>query len=150
MAAGTFTVYGAAVEAIAEARMDLDGGTFVATLHTGSYTPSSNVDDTWSDVSATEFSTGGNYTAGGQALSSVTTNRSGATVTFDAADLTWSNVTLSAAKYLIVTLRAGGSLVGGDLLLGYVELESGGTVSPSAAALTVTWNASGLFTIART
>jgi len=71
-------------------------------------------------------------------------------VTFDAADLVWSNVTLSAAKYLVVTKRAGGSLVSGDLLLGYVELESGGTVSPSAAALTVTWNASGLFTVART
>lgn len=150
MAAGTFIVYGAAIEAIAKNTIDLDTHTFVATLHTASYTPSSNADDTWSDLSATEFSTAGNYTAGGQALSSVTVTRSGATVTFDAADLTWANVTMSAVKYLVVTMRAGGSLVAGDLLLGYVELESGGTVSPSAAALTVTWNASGLFTIART
>ena len=150
MPAGTFIVYGAAIEAILKTTIDLDGSTFVGTLHTASYTPSSNADDTWSDVSATECPTAGNYPEGGQSLASVTVTRSGATVTFDAADLVWSNVTLSAAKYLVVTKRAGGSLVSGDLLLGYVELESGGTVSPSAAALTVTWNASGLFTVART
>jgi hypothetical protein len=149
MAAGTFTPYSAAVEAIAKALLDLDGSTIVATLHSSSYTPSVNADDTWSDVSATELSTAGGYTAGGQSLASITVTRSGAVVTFDAADVTWSSVTLTA-KYLVLTKRAGGSLTGTDLLLGYVELESGGTVSPSGANLVVTWNASGIFTITRT
>ena len=42
---------------------------------------------------------------------------------------------------------ANGALASTDDLLAYCELEVGGTVSPSAAALTITMNASGLFTI---
>jgi hypothetical protein len=149
MAAGTFTVYGAAVEAIAKNPIDLDTGTFVLTLHTSSYTPTVNTDDTWSDVSTTEFTTANGYTAGGKVLT-MSVTRSGATVTVDADDQSWTSSTLTSVKYGIVTQRAGGSLVAGDLLLGYFELESGGTVSTTNGTLAVNWNASGLFTIART
>jgi len=149
MAAGNFTVYGAAIEGIAKGTIDLDTDSFRVTLHSTSYTPNANADDTWSDVSSTEFPTAGGYTADGVALASVTVTRSGATVTFDAADVSWTSSTLASVKYAVVTKRAGGSLASGDLLLGYIELESGGTVSTTSGTLAIAWNASGLFTIAR-
>lgn len=150
MAAGTFTVYGAAIEGLAKGSIDLDTDTFVATLHSSSYTPSSDADDTWSDIKTTELSTGSGYTAGGVALTSVSVTRSGATVTFDADDVSWTSSTLTA-KYVVITKRAGGSLADADLLLGYAQLETGGggTVSTTNGTLAVNWNASGLFTIAR-
>lgn len=148
MAAGTFTLYGAAIESIAKGAIDLDTDTFVAVLVGAGYTPSNDADDTWSDLSAEELTTGSGYTAGGIALSSVTVTRSGATVTFDAADLSWTSSTLTA-KYVVLVRRAGASLVAGDLLLGYAELEAGGTVSTTNGTLAVNWNASGIFTIAR-
>ena len=150
MPAGTFTVYGAAIEGIAKGNIDLDGSTFVAVLVGAGYTPANDTHSTWADVSANELSTGNGYTAGGVALSSVTVNRSGATVTFDAADISWTSSTLTA-KYVVVVRRAGASLASGDLLLGYAELETGGagTVSTTNGTLAVNWNASGLFTIAR-
>jgi hypothetical protein len=149
MPAGPFIPFSAAVEAVTKANLDLDGSTIVATLHGASWTPAVNADDTWSDLSASEFATAGGYTAGGQALASITVTRSGAVTTFDAADVTWSALTMTNVKYLVLTRRAGGSLAAGDLLLGYMELESGGVVSPSAQNLTVAWNASGIITFTR-
>lgn len=149
MAAGAFVVYTAANEAIHKNLIDLDTDTIVWTLHSSSYTPSANADDTWSDVSATELATAGGYTAGGGTLGSKTVTKSGAVVTFDAADISLPSSTFTA-KYLILTKRAGGSLTGTDLLLGYFELESGSTVSPSGGTFAVTWNASGIFTSTRT
>ena len=149
MPAGPFIPFSAAVEAVTKANLDLDGSTIVATLHGASWTPAVNADDTWSDLSASEFATAGGYTAGGQALTSITVTRAAAVTTFDAADVTWSALTMSNVKYLVLTRRAGGSLVAGDLLLAYMELEAGGVVSPSAQNLTVAWNASGIITFTR-
>lgn len=145
MAAGTFTLYGAAKENIAKALIDLDTDSFVVALLGAGYTPSVNVDDTWSDISANQI-TGTGYTAGGAALTSVTVTRSGGTVTFDAADVSWTSSTITA-KYAVIAKKAGASLTGTDLLLGYVELETGGTVSTTNGTLAIQWNASGIFTL---
>lgn len=145
MAAGTFTLYGAAKENIAKALIDLDSDNFQVVLTTASYTPVVNTHSTWADVSATEVS-GTGYSAGGAALASRTVTRSGGTVTFDAADVSWASSTITA-KYAVLVKKAGGSLVSGDLLLGYVELESGSTVSTTNGTLSIAWNASGIFTL---
>lgn len=145
MAAGTVTLYGAAKENIAKALIDLDTDSFVVALLGSGYTPSVNSDDTWSDISANEIS-GTGYTAGGSALAGVTVTRSGGTVTFDANDVSWTSSTLTA-KYAVIAKKAGGSLAGTDLLLAYVELETGSTVSTTNGTLAITWNASGIFTL---
>lgn len=146
MPAGAVKVYAEAAEALIEGLIDLDTDTFVVTLHTSSYSPAQNTHATWADVSASEVS-GTGYTAGGVALSSVTSSSSGAVVTFDAADVSWPSSTITA-KYAVITKRAGGSLVSGDRLLAYVDLDSGGgSVSSTAATFTIQWNASGIFTV---
>jgi len=145
MAAGTVTLYGAAKENIAKALIDLDTDSFVVALLGSGYTPSVNSDDTWSDISANEIS-GTGYTAGGAALAGVTVTRSGGTVTFDANDVSWTSSTITA-KYAVIAKKAGASLAGTDLLLAYVELETGSTVSTTNGTLAITWNASGIFTL---
>lgn len=145
MAAGTVQVYGAAKEGIAKGLIDLDTDTFVVTLHSSSYTPALNTHATWADVSASEI-TGTGYTAGGIALSSVTVTRAGGTVTFDAADVSWSSSTLTG-KYAVVTKRASASLISTDKLLGYFEMESGSTVSTTNGPLAIQWNAAGILAL---
>jgi hypothetical protein len=148
MAAGAFVLYGEAKEGILKGLIDLDGGTIVTTLHTSSYTPAAGTHATWADVSATEVS-GSGYTAGGQSIAPLTVVNSAGTVTVDSAtNPSWTTSTITA-KYAVLALRAGGSLVSGDLLVGYVDLDTGGgSVSTTAGTLSITWNASGIFTAA--
>lgn len=148
MAAGNFTIYGEAKEGILKGLIDLDGGTIVATLHTSSYTPNAGAHSTWADVSASEV-TGTGYTAGGQSISPLTVVNSAGTVTVDSTtNPSWASSTITA-KYVVLTLRAGGSLVSGDLIIGYADLDTGGgSVSTSNGTFSVTWNASGIFTAA--
>lgn len=149
MAAGPFVLYGPAKEALLEGRIDLDTDTFVAILVTASYTPAPNADDTYSDVSANELPTANGYTVGGQVISPLTVTQSAGTVTVDSAtDPSWGSTSITC-KYLVVVKRAGGSLVAGDLLLGYVDLNAGsGSVTTVAGTLSLAWNALGIFTAA--
>lgn len=146
MAAGDFTLFGAAKEAIAKNTIDLDTNSFVAVLVTSSWTPAPTTEDTWSDISANEVANGNGYTTGGTAVT-ITVNRSGGTVTVDASDVSWAASSITA-KYCVICKKAGGSLTGTDLLLGYADLKTGGgSVSTDNGDFDVLWNASGIFTM---
>lgn len=150
MAAGAFTLYSNAVLEISKGQMNLSSDTFVCTLINGSYTPAANTDKLWSDVSANELSTGGGYTAGGQALASETDTLATATVTFTATSPSWTSFTAASFRYAVITRRAGGSLVAGDLLLCYSDLTGSGTITGSGGSFTITISGSGIFTITHT
>ncbi|WP_428485935.1 hypothetical protein [Rhodopila sp.] len=150
MAAGNVTVYSNAALALTKAAMNLASDTFVCILVTASYTPAPNTDATYANVSANEVATGGGYTQGGVVLTSVTDTLSGATVTYNAAAASWSSATITA-QYAVIVHRAGASLASTDLLLSYVNLNSGGgSVSSTNGTFSVTWNASGIFTLTHT
>lgn len=147
MAAGNVTVYSHAVQNISQAAINLASDTIVCTLLTSSYTPAPNTDATWADVSANELTTASGYTAGGIALSSVTDNLATATVTFDAANVSWASFS-ATFKYAVLVKRAGGALAGTDKLIAYLDCNNGGgSVTGSGGALTIQWNASGIFTL---
>lgn len=149
MAAGAFTVYGAAKLSLLTGAIDLDTNNFSAFLATSSYSPAVNTDDTYSDVSTNEVPNGSGYTTGGIDLGTLAVTRSGGTVTVDeTTNPSWTSATFTC-KYIVVARRAGGSLVAGDLLLGYADLDTGGgSISVSSGTLTVNVNALGLFTLA--
>lgn len=151
MAAGAFVPYTAALEGISKGLIDLDTSTIVAILVSSSYTPNANTDDTYSDLGGNELSTANGYTAGGQTLT-MSVTKSGAVVTIDSStNPSWTATGSLTAKYIVVVQRAGGSLVAGDLLVGYCDLnDGGGSATATDAAFSVTWNASGLFTLTRT
>lgn len=146
MAASNFLVYGAALASIGTGGIDLDTDTFVMALLTSAYTPAQSTHSTWADVSAAEVAAGNGYTSGGKVLSTTTT-RSGLVVTFDAGDQAWDNSTITA-KYAVIVKRAGASLVSTDKLVAYSDLSSGGgSLSSSAAAFSIAFNAAGIFTL---
>ncbi len=152
MPVGPFTLYGAAIEALSKGTIDLDSNNFSVILVTNSYTPSVNVDDTYSDLSAHEVANGNGYTTRGINLGTLAVSRSGGTVTVDeTTNPSWSASGTLTARYAVIAKRASTSLTGTDLLLGYVDLDTGGgaiTVT-SGGTLVINWNALGLFTLAR-
>ena len=146
MAAGNWLVYGAAAEAIGDGALDLDDNSFRMILVTSTHTPNQSTHSTYADVSANEVS-GTGYTTFGQGLT-CTWVRSGLVVTFDCDDQSWTGSTITA-KYAVIVRDgdANGSLVAGDLLLCYCDLETGGgSISTTNGTLSITINASGVFT----
>lgn len=149
MPTGNVAIYGAAKEGIAKNTIDLDTHAFQVVLVTQAHTPVVNTHSTFADVSANQVAAGGGYSSGGVALASVTVVRAAGTVTFDAADTSWASSTITA-KYAMILKMAGGSLVSGDLLLCYVDLDTtsgSSSVSTTGGTFQITWNASGIFTL---
>jgi hypothetical protein len=146
MPAGNVIPYTIGLQGINRGLIDLDSDTIVCVLLTSSYTPGRTTHSTWADMSAAEVATGGGYTAGGEALANKAVSHSSGTVTFDADDVSWSSATITA-KYAALVKRAGGSLASGDLLVAYVDLDTGGgSVTSTASTFAVAWNAAGIFT----
>lgn len=147
MAAGSFTVYSNAALELGKANFNLASDTFVMVLMTSSYTPAPNTDQQWSDILANQVATGGGYTTGGVVLSGVTFTLSTATSTFTCTAPAWAAFT-ATFKYAVIVRRAGGALANGDLLLCYADANSGGgSITGGGGTLTITPNASGIFTI---
>lgn len=133
------TIYGSFAEDVAKGNIDLDTDTFYIMLTTG-YTPNASTHTKRSDVTASEI-TGTGYTAGGQALGSITVNRSGAVTTFDAADSSWTTSTITSDKAVIYK-RRGGAASADELVC---CLDFGSTTS-TAGTFTVQFGASGILT----
>jgi hypothetical protein len=86
---------------------------------------------------------GTGYTATGKALTATWTQSVG-TITWDVDDQAWTASTLTA-KYAIIYDNTSTN----KNLIAWVDLETGGgSVSTTAGTLTVTINASGVFTLA--
>ena len=118
--------------------IDMDSHTFKAALLADTYTPSA-AHDTWSDVSAHEIS-GTGYTAGGQALTTVTWTQSGGTATFDCDNPSWTGATFTARWMIIYSDTAAND----ELLLGF---DFGSNQSVTASTFTYNINASGAATV---
>ena len=92
-----------------------------------------------------EISIGGNYVSGGQSASPADPwTRSVATVTFDLTDLTWSqNASNPASATWGVVFNNSDA---GLRVVNFVDL--GGLFDMTTGDLVITWNASGVFTLA--
>lgn len=147
MPAGSWKVYGAALEAINKGTLDLDSNTFRMVLVTSSHTPNQSTHSTFADISANE-ATGTGYTSSGKLLA-CTVTRSGLVVTFDCDDQSWTTSTITAKYAMIVRdADANGTLASTDSLLAFVDLETGGgSVSTTSGTFQITINASGVFTM---
>lgn len=94
----------------------------------------------------TEVGTAGTYVAGGTSLGTLATlvTEAAGTMTFDSAtNPTWAqHASNDTDAYWGIIYN---DTIAGDPAIAFVEL--GGPVDMSAGALTITWNASGIFTI---
>lgn len=137
----TAKMYGLGLKSLANAEVDWDSDTIKCLLTTSSYTPDQDTHQYRSSV--TNEVTGTGYTAGGVTLGSKTVGYTSGTNTFalDAADSTFSTVTLTA-RYAIIYKDTGSSAT--SPLLGYVDF--GANQSPSAQNLVLQWDSAGIFT----
>lgn len=135
-------VYNTFKKNIMNGGIDLDTDTIKVMLVTSSYTPDQDAHNDRADV--TNEITGTGYTVGGATLGSVTvtqddTNNYGV---FDAADVTWSTASFTAAGAVIY--KSTGTAAN-DLLIKYIDF--GGDYTASNANFTITWDSDGILSI---
>ena len=118
------------------------GSTMKTSAHTNTYTINQDTDAFFSAV--TNEVTGTNYTAGGATLGSQTLTRSTSTVTFDAADVVWtqSGAGFSNGRKFVVYLSTGASAT--SRLFSVVTADA--DVGNVTGDLTIAWSASGIAT----
>ena len=146
MAQGDFVVFNTAKEWLMDGTFDLDTNTIKCAICDDTATPAaSTATPTLGDF--TEVGTAGTYAAGGEALTCTWVESSG-TVTFDSStNPTWAANGSNDTDAYWGIVYAVGSLNGQtNPALGFLDL--GGPVNMATTALTITWNASGLFTLA--
>ncbi len=126
----------------ANAVFDLDTDTIKVSAHTNTYAPNQDTHAFFSDV--TNEVTGTNYTAGGATLGTVTVNRSTGTVTFDAADVVWTQSAsgFSTARKFVIYKSTGTGTT--SRLFSVVTADA--DVGNVSGDLTIAWNSSGIAT----
>lgn len=146
MAQGDFVVFNTAKEWLMDGTFDLDSNTIKVAICDNTTAPTATT-TTPSLGDFTEVGTAGTYTAGGTTLT-CTWVESGGTVTFDSSiNPTWAADAGNDTDAYWGIVYASGTLNGQtDPAIGYLDL--GGPVNMATTALTITWNASGLFTLA--
>jgi hypothetical protein len=141
----SITFYQSFREYVGDGTIDLDGHTFKVMLTSSSYTPNAGTHSVKADVT-NELGTANGYTAGGQALGTVTWTRSGATVTFDADNTVWTATGGSiTARYAVIYDDTAAS----DELVAYILLDTtpADVTATDGNTFTLAWNASGIFTL---
>lgn len=140
----TVSVYDHFLEILGDGSIDMDNDTFKVALLDSSHTFTAT-DTDWSDVSGNELANGNGYTTGGAALTSVTWGQTSGTVTFDAADVTWtaSGGSIGPATDAVIYDDTHAS----DLILFSIDLD-GAKTAEDGADFSLIWNGSGIFTIA--
>lgn len=144
MAAGTFTVFDLTKRKMATGGINLAGDSFKVALCGASPALTSafvgtSTDCRYSDL--TEISNGAGYTTGGVAAAATWTGTT--TVTFDIADAFWQQLNKTGLKYGVVY----DDTPTNKPLIGFMALDTVTTLAPSGRDFTVSWNASGLFTL---
>lgn len=128
-------VYPKAKEAMLTGAVNLSSGTVKAALiDTGAYTYNS-AHDFYDDVPSGAI----------VAVSGALANKTVTNGTFDADDITLTNVTGATVEAVIVFLDTGTPAT--SRLLAYIDSGSGLPYTPNGATVTISWNLSGIFNL---
>jgi len=145
MATGDVTVFEEFVDQLGEEAHNFASDTLKVGLIDNT-TPPTAADGTptWSDYSGNEVATTGGYTANGETLANVSWSEADGTATLDADDveLAQDGSGFTDAHWAIIYNDDNGT----DMAIAFVEL--GGPVSEQAGPVTISWNASGILTVA--
>jgi hypothetical protein len=119
---------------LASGNIDLDSDTFYVMLLTSSATPAASWnrrDDVTNEV------TGTGYTAGGQALTTLSVTAVGTQGKWTADPTTWASSTITA-RYAVIYKHRGGASSADELVL---IVDFGADKSSSGGNFTITWDA---------
>lgn len=137
--------------AVRKGTIDLEANTIVAVLVDNAHTPAVETDSLYSNISANECADA-DYTASfaeGHVVAGLAWSDTGSrTFKLDATDLDFGNTVTISARYVYLVKRAGATLVAGDLIVGLVDLNDGGSTNVSATNgnFDLAWSAAGLYT----
>lgn len=141
----TGKLYSYFFNALANKEIDLVGtpDSIYVMLTTSTYTPDQDVHDYYNDVTNEVSGTG--YSANGAALASITWTYTSGTNTwaFDAADTSWTTATITARNAIVYDRTPGTDAT--RPLICYQASDA--DITSTAGTWTITWNASGIFTI---
>ena len=145
MAQGDFTLFQEFVDQIGEEGHNFSSDTLKLGIVDNVLTPATDdATPTWGDYSANEVSTGGGYPAGGITLTTVTWTEAAGTATLDADNV---SITQNAAGftdgYWAILYNDTNAT---DMAIAFLDL--GGPASEVAGQIDITWNASGILTVA--
>lgn len=123
---------------------DMVNDTIKVALLTSSYTPSTDSDVFWSDISANEISATG-YTAGGATLAgnTVTQDNTNDRGEFDATDPTWTLTSSASIRYAVLYKSTG--VASTSPLIRCIDL--GTTYTVSNGTFTINFDSEGVFYI---
>lgn len=144
--AATITYYHSFITKLGNKEIDLDSDTFKVILTSSSYSPDAATHDEYADVT-NELATANGYTQNNKTIGSPTWSNSGGTLTWDGADVTWTASGGSiTARYAVIFDDTATS----DPLVCYILLDNSpaDVTATTGNTLTLTWNASGLFSAA--
>lgn len=122
--------------------VDFDTDTIKVMLCTSTYVPSATAHATKSSV--TNEVTGTNYTAGGKTLTSPTVVDATGTITFDAADVTWtaSDTGFTNARYAVIYKDTGTAAT--STLIAYIDF--GADKTNVGGDFSIVFNSAGIVT----
>jgi hypothetical protein len=134
-------LYNSFKKKIMDGSIDLDTDNINVSLHTSSYTPNIDTHTFYSDVTASEVTSGNGYTTKGKTLSNpvVSVDTTNDLAYFDADDLTWSNSTITA-RYAIIWKNTGTNTT--SPLIGYIDFGSDKT--SDNGNFIITWSSAGI------
>jgi len=98
-----------------------------------------NTHTVYNSVTTNELTSAGGYLTGGVVLASLAIVNSG-TSTWDAADVSWTSSTFSAAHAVLFDSTTGNSLI--------CSIDFGGAKEVSAGTFSLVWNGTGIITVA--
>lgn len=144
MAAGNFVMIDEAKEDFFDGTMDWLNDNHYAVLLTTTHTPSSSADITLTNL--TNECADGDYAR--QDCTGETVNNAAGTVTLDIADISFGSSVTISARYLYILRGTVAGAAGTDLVVGYVDLNTGGgNLSSTNGTFNITINGSGVWTV---
>jgi hypothetical protein len=148
MARGDLTLFEEFAEYLGDLAFNFNNGgdAIQLALCTTSAAPSAgDTTPVWGDYSANEVS-GSNYSTGGAVLASQSWAEASGTATFDATDVTWTQHASGPSGIYWGILYDNTIASPADPAILFVDM--GGAISLQDGDITVSWNSSGIFTIA--
>lgn len=138
--------YNHLLELMGDNTIDMDADTFTLALMNATHVFTA-ANTLWSEVSANEIASAFGYTTPGQNLTAVTWTTAVATVTFDAADVTWTAAGGSIGPATDAVLYDNTTTAPLDALMLSIDFGASETAG-DGTDFKVTWNASGIISIA--
>jgi hypothetical protein len=147
MARGDLTVFEEFADTLGMEYFDFDSDTLKLALIDNTTAPTAaDTTPAWGDYSANEVTGGTSYTAGGDALTTLSWTEAAGVATLDADDVVWSQDGSGPTDiYWGILYDDTPTTPLADPAICFVDM--GGAVSLQDGDVTVAWNASGIFTI---